>query len=56
LKKVVIHIKTADQHHSVNEMIDSGSNLERNVHIDAIKTRLDFRVMAHGKRTIMFNK
>ena len=43
-------------HHSIDEMIDSGRNLERNVLINAIKAHLEYRVVIHGKRTIIFNK
>tara|TARA_B100000700_G_C14891088_1_gene782755 strand:- start:32 stop:880 length:849 start_codon:yes stop_codon:yes gene_type:complete len=43
-------------HHSIDEMIDSGRNLERNVLVDAIKAHLEYRVIIHGKRTIIFNK
>ena len=43
-------------HHSIDEMVDSGRNLERNVLITAIKAHLEYRVIIHGKRTIIFNK
>jgi len=43
-------------HHSIDEMIDSGRNLERNVLINAIKAHLEYRVIIHGQRTIIFNK
>ena len=43
-------------HHSIDEMVDSGRNLERNVLINAIKAHLEYRVIIHGKRTIIFNK
>jgi len=43
-------------HHSIDEMIDSGRNLERNVLINAIKAHLEYRVIIHGYRTIIFNK
>ena len=45
-----------DHHHSINELINSGRNLERNVLVGAIKAHLEHRVMIHGKRTIIFNK
>ena len=43
-------------HHSIDEMIESGRNLERNVLINAIKAHLEYRVIIHGQRTIIFNK
>ena len=43
-------------HHSVSEMIESGRNLERNVLVDAIKAHLEYRIILHGQRTIIFNK
>ncbi len=43
-------------HHSVSEMMDSGRNLERNVLIEAIKAHLEYRIILHGSRTIIFNK
>ena len=43
-------------HHSISEMMDSGRNLERNVLISAIKAHLEYRIIIHGKRTIIFNK
>ena len=43
-------------HHSIEEMIASGRNLERNVLVNAIKAHLEYRVIIHGKRTIIFNK
>ena len=43
-------------HHSISEMMDSGRNLERNVLVDAIKAHLEYRIIIHGKRTIIFNK
>ena len=49
----VVHI---DHHQSVKELIISGRNLERNVLIDAIKAHIDYRIMVHGKRTIIFSK
>ena len=49
----VVHV---DHHQSVKELISSGRNLERNVLIDAIKAHIDYRIMVHGKRTIVFSK
>ena len=49
----VVHV---DHHQSVKELIISGRNLERNVLIDAIKAHIDYRIMVHGKRTIVFSK
>lgn len=49
----VVHV---DHHQSVKELINSGRNLERNVLIDAIKAHIDYRIMVHGKRTIVFSK
>ena len=49
----VVHV---DHHQSVKELINSGRNLERNVLIDAIKAHIDYRIMVHGKRTIIFSK
>jgi len=43
-------------HHSVSEMMNSGRNLERNVLIEAIKAHLEYRIILHGSRTIIFNK
>jgi len=45
-----------DHHHSIKELINSGRNIERNVLVNAIKAHLEYRVMIHGKRTIVFNK
>ena len=45
-----------DHHHSIKELINSGRNLERNVLVNAIKAHLEYRVMIHGKRTIVFSK
>ena len=49
----VVHV---DHHQSVKELINCGRNLERNVLIDAIKAHIDYRIMVHGKRTIVFSK
>ena len=49
-------VSPVTHHHSIDEMIDSGRNLERNVLINAIKAHLEYRVVIHGKRTIIFNK
>ena len=49
----VVHV---DHHQSVKELINCGRNLERNVLIDAIKAHIDYRIMVHGKRTILFTK
>lgn len=49
----VVHV---DHHQSVKELIISGRNLERNVLIDAIKAHINYRIMVHGKRTIIFSK
>ena len=49
----VVHV---DHHQSVKELINSGRNLERNVLINAIKAHIDYRIMVHGKRTIVFSK
>ena len=49
-------VETVSHHHSISEMMDSGRNLERNVLINAIKAHLEYRVVIHGKRTIIFNK
>ena len=49
----VVHV---DHHQSVKELINCGRNLERNVLIDAIKAHIDYRIMVHGKRTIVFRK
>ena len=49
----VVHV---DHRQSVKELINSGRNLERNVLIDAIKAHIDYRIMVHGKRTIVFSK
>ena len=43
-------------HHSVSGMMDSGRNLERNVLVEAIKAHLEYRIILHGSRTIIFNK
>lgn len=45
-----------NHHYSISEMIDSGRNLERNVLIEAIKAHLDYRIILHGSRTIIFNR
>ena len=49
----VVHV---DHHQSVKELINCGRNLERNVLIDTIKAHIDYRIMVHGKRTIVFSK
>ena len=43
-------------HQSVSEMMNSGRNLERNVLVDAIKAHLEYRIILHGSRTIIFNR
>tara|TARA_B100000959_G_scaffold282741_1_gene349865 strand:- start:521 stop:1372 length:852 start_codon:yes stop_codon:yes gene_type:complete len=45
-----------NHHHSVSEMVDSGRNLERNVLVEAIKAHLEYRIILHGTRTIIFNR
>ena len=45
-----------DHHHSIEELVNSGRNLERNVLVNAIKAHLEYRIMIHGKRTIVFSK
>lgn len=49
-------VVSVDHHHSIKEMINSGRNLERNVLVDAIKAHLEYRIMTHGRRTIVFNQ
>ncbi len=49
-------VVSVDHHHSIKEMINSGRNLERNVLVDAIKAHLEYRIMNHGRRTIVFNQ
>ena len=49
-------VSPVTHHHSIDEMIDSGRNLERNVLVSAVKAHLEYRVIIHGKRTIIFNK
>ncbi len=49
-------VETVSHHHSISEMMDSGRNLERNVLVSAIKAHTEYRVMNHGKRTIIFNR
>ena len=43
-------------HHSIAEMMHSGRNLERNVLISSLRAHTEYRVIIHGKRTIIFNK
>ena len=49
-------VSPVTHHHSIEDMIESGRNLERNVLIDAVKAHLEYRVIIHGKRAIVFNK
>lgn len=49
-------VVSVDHHHSIKEMINSGRNLERNVLVNAIKAHLEYRIMTHGRRTIVFNQ
>lgn len=49
-------VETVSHHHSISEMMDAGRNLERNVLVSAIKAHTEYRVMNHGKRTIIFNR
>ena len=49
-------VVSVDHHHSIKGMINSGRNLERNVLVNAIKAHLEYRIMTHGRRTIVFNQ
>ena len=49
-------VVSVDHNHSIKELINSGRNLERNVLVNAIKAHIEYRIMIHGKRTIVFNK
>ena len=42
-------------HYSINEMVESGRDIERRVLIEAVKAQIERRIILHGKRTIIFH-
>lgn len=41
--------------HSIKEIIRAGSNLERNVLLEAVRAHLEYRIILIGQRTIIFH-
>lgn len=49
-------VKPFSHHHSIESLVESGREIEKNVLASAIKAWLEDRIVVHDRRTIIFNQ
>ena len=51
LIKMLNHVT---HHSTIKQMIQSGRDIERRVLVSAVKAHTEYRILIHGKRTLIF--
>ena len=48
-------VSSVTHHHSVKDMVRTGRDIERRVLTTAVKAHLEYRIILHNKKTIIFH-